>query len=317
MTSFMLSGTTASKISSHLTHLRHQMGAPAIGMVLTLVVVCDESNQYDAVRAAAEAAREHPSRILVVISRDPGEPNRLDAELRIGETTPGELILLRLYGELTGHADSVVSPLLLPDTPVVAWWPGPCPEFPSRDPIGRLTSRRITDARSAPDPVAAISQRALGYTCGDIDLAWTRLTPWRSLLAAAFDQPLGAVRHGIVEASVGNPSAPLLAAWLSERLNAPVAVGDSDGPGLTSVRLSTDDGEVSITRSDARLATLRRPGQPDRRVALARRPTSELLAEELRRLDSDEVYESAIRRLARDGVPTAREGRQPAADTAR
>ena len=39
MTSFMLSSTTASRISSHLTHLRHQMGAPAIGMVLTMDIL--------------------------------------------------------------------------------------------------------------------------------------------------------------------------------------------------------------------------------------------------------------------------------------
>ncbi|GLW08346.1 glucose-6-phosphate dehydrogenase assembly protein OpcA [Microtetraspora sp. NBRC 13810] len=299
MASFMLSGTTASKISSQLTHLRHQMGAPAIGMVLTLVVVCDESNQYDAVRAATEAAREHPSRILVAIARDPAEAIRLDAELRIGESTPGEVILLRLYGELTRHAESVVSPLLLPDTPVVAWWPGECTDRPAKDPIGLLTQRRITDARSADDPVKAIVGRARGYHPGDTDLAWTRLTPWRSLLAAAFDQPVGEVERGVVEAVPDNPSAPLLAAWLSDRLGAPVEVAESGGPGLTAVRLSTADGEIKVTRSDARLATLTRPGQPDRRVALARRPTSELLAEELRRLDPDELYETAIRHLAR------------------
>jgi glucose-6-phosphate dehydrogenase assembly protein OpcA len=298
MTSFLLSATNASKISAQLTHLRHQMGAPAIGMVLTLVVVCDESNQYDAVRAATEAAREHPSRILVVISRSTDEATRLDAELRIGESTPGEVILLRLYGELTEHADSVVSPLLLPDTPVVAWWPGDDPGSPAADPIGMLAQRRITDARAAADSVRAISGRARGYVPGDTDLAWTRLTPWRTLLAAAFDQPVGKVTGGTVHAVGGHASAPLLAAWLSERIGAPVEVDPSPGPGLTSVRLDTVDGEISVTREDARLATLTRPGQPDRRVALARRPTAELLAEELRRLDPDEIYEAAIRRLA-------------------
>ncbi|GIH94670.1 glucose-6-phosphate dehydrogenase assembly protein OpcA [Planobispora siamensis] len=301
MTSFMLSDTTASKISSQLTHLRHQMGSPAVGMVLTLVVVCDESGQYDAVRAATEAAREHPSRILVVIGRDPEEPNRLDAELRIGESTPGEVILLRLYGELTRHADSVVSPLLLTDTPVVAWWPRESPEIPAKDAIGQLALRRIIDARPASDPVKAVSGRARSYVPGDTDLAWTRLTPWRSLLAAAFDQPVGKVKKGVVEAASGNASAPLLAAWLSERLGAPVKVADSEGPGLTGVTLSTADGTIKITRSDARLATLSRPGQPDRRVALTRRTTAELLAEEMRRLDPDEVYEAAIRRIGRTG----------------
>ncbi|MCG5215054.1 glucose-6-phosphate dehydrogenase assembly protein OpcA [Streptosporangium sp. KLBMP 9127] len=302
----MLSGTNASKISSHLTHLRHQMGAPAIGMVLTLVVVCDESNQYDAVRAATEAAREHPSRILVVISRDPEEGIRLDAELRIGESTPGEVVLLRLYGELTAHADSVVSPLLLPDTPVVAWWPGDCPDSPAEDPIGVLAQRRITDARSAADSVRAITGRARGYVPGDTDLAWTRLTPWRTLLAAAFDQRVGEVTGGSVEAVSGHASAPLLAAWLSERIGAPMEVSPSAGPGLTAVRVETVDGEIAVTRSDARLATLSRPGQPDRRVALARRPTSELLSEELRRLDPDELYAAAIRWLSRTAATSSR-----------
>ncbi|MFJ2032519.1 glucose-6-phosphate dehydrogenase assembly protein OpcA [Streptosporangium sp. NPDC087985] len=299
MTSFMLSNTTASKISSQLTQLRHQMGTPAVGMVLTLVVICDESNQYDAVQAATEAARQHPSRILVVIVRDPDEPNRLDAEMRLGESTPGEVILLRLYGELTKHADSVVGPLLLTDTPVVAWWPGDCPDVPAKDSIGVLAQRRIVDARASADSVKAITSRARGYVPGDTDLAWTRLTTWRSLLAAAFDRPVGKVKRGVVEAVPGHASALLLAAWLGERLGAPIKVTESAGPGLTAVKLVTADGDISISRGDGRLATLSRPEQPDRQVALIRRQKAELLAEELRRLDPDEIYGAAIRRLAR------------------
>ncbi|WP_169945723.1 glucose-6-phosphate dehydrogenase assembly protein OpcA [Microbispora sp. H11081] len=299
MTTFNLTDTTASKISSTLTRLRHQIGAPAVGMVLTLVVVVDEAGQYDALRAATDAAREHPSRILMVISRDPAEPNRLDAEIRVGESAPGEVVLLRLYGELTEHADSVITPLLLTDTPVVVWWPGDCPDLPAKNAIGHLGSRRITDARAARDGVSAIAGRADHYVPGDTDLAWTRLTPWRSLLAAAFDQPMGKVTGGEVEAAAGNPSAPLLAAWLCDRLEVPIRVTESAGPGLTGVRLSMEDGgELTVSRGDARLATLSRPGNPDRRVALARRPTSELLAEELRRLDPDDIYAAAIRRLA-------------------
>ncbi|GAA3094934.1 MULTISPECIES: glucose-6-phosphate dehydrogenase assembly protein OpcA [Nonomuraea] len=300
MTTFMLTDTTAGKIAAQFTHLRHQMGAPAIGMVLTLVVVSEERHQYDALRAATEAAREHPSRIIVVIKREEDEPIRLDAELRIGENTPGEVVVLRLYGELTEHADSVVSPLLLPDTPVVAWWPGAAPDAPSKDAIGALAQRRITDAKGFDDGgVKSLVTRAKGYARGDTDLAWARLTPWRSLLAAAFDQPVGKVRKGVVEASAGHPSAPLLAAWLSERLGCSVRVTESAGPGLTAVRLQLAEGELSVVRTDARLATLSRPGQPDRNVALARRQTSELMAEELRRLDSDEIYEAAVKRFAR------------------
>ncbi|MEO3813609.1 glucose-6-phosphate dehydrogenase assembly protein OpcA [Sphaerisporangium sp. B11E5] len=298
MTSFLMGSTTASDISSQLTRLRHQVGAPAVGMVLTLVVVCDESRQYDAVRAASEASREHPSRILAVIPREREEPTRLDAEIRVGELTTGEVVLLRMYGELRDHADSVLSPLLLPDIPVVVWWPGEAPQSPAKDPVGAYGQRRITDARSSRDSVAAVKSRIDGYSPGDTDLAWTRITPWRSLLAAAFDLPVGRVADGFVEAEPDHPSAALLAAWLSERLDAPIAVHESKGPGLTAVRLHTaDGGEVRIERHDSRTATLSRPGQPDRHVALARRPTSDLLAEELRRLDPDQIYERAIKQV--------------------
>ncbi|WP_214414553.1 glucose-6-phosphate dehydrogenase assembly protein OpcA [Sphaerisporangium fuscum] len=299
MTSFLMGSTTASDIAAQLTRLRHQVGAPAVGMVITLVVVCDESHQYDAVRAASEASREHPSRILAVIPREREEPTRLDAEIRVGELTTGEVVLLRLYGELRDHADSVLSPLLLTDIPVVVWWPGDAPTSPGNDPVGAFGHRRITDARSSRDPVAAIKDRLRGYTPGDTDLAWTRITPWRSLLAAAFDQPIGKVRDGVVEGEPNHPSAALLAEWLSQKLDAPVKVAESSGPGLTAVRLRVDDGEVAVERQDSRTATLLRPGQPNRQVALARRPTSDLLAEELRRLDPDEVYAETLNGIAR------------------
>src|ERR1035437_3098112 len=62
--------------------------------------------QYAAVRAASQAGREHPSRVLAVITRKPKAESRLDAEIRVGETGPGETILLRMYGALRPHADS-------------------------------------------------------------------------------------------------------------------------------------------------------------------------------------------------------------------
>ena len=130
-----LTETTTGAIASALQQARQRLGGPASGMVLTLVIVTDETSQYDAVRAANEAAREHPCRVLVVITRRPTAASRLDAEIRVGETSPGETLLLRMYGPLGQHADSVVAPLLLPDTPVVTWWPGNPPAVPASDPI--------------------------------------------------------------------------------------------------------------------------------------------------------------------------------------
>ena len=140
-----LTDTTTSAIHDALRQARLRLGGVASGMVLTLVIVTDEGAQYDAVRAASAAGRQHPCRILVVIIRRPEQRSRLDAEIRVGETSPGETVLLRMYGPLGQHADSVVAPLLLPDTPVVTWWPDIVPPIPAQDPIGALAQRRIAD----------------------------------------------------------------------------------------------------------------------------------------------------------------------------
>ncbi|MGH3240791.1 MAG: glucose-6-phosphate dehydrogenase assembly protein OpcA, partial [Spirillospora sp.] len=226
-----LTGTTTRKIQDALTQSRHLMGGPAVGMVLTLIIVTDESAQYDAVRAATEAAREHPCRVLTVISRDPrGSSSRLDAEIRMGETGPGETVLLRMYGPLAEHADSVVVPLLMPDTPVVTWWPGgKVPKVPARDPLGKLAQRRVTDSYAARDRLGTLAQLASAYRPGDTDFTWTRLTNWRSLLAAALDQDHDEVVSGAVMAEPDSPSAELLAAWLSIRLGVPMDRAVSEG----------------------------------------------------------------------------------------
>ena len=142
-----LTDTTASKINKALVQGRRAIGTPAVGMVLTLVVVTDEENAYDALKAANDASREHPSRTLVVIKRVSRSPrgrtqSRLDAEVRLGaDAGSGETVILRLYGEVSDHAQSVVLPLLLPDAPVVVWWSVDAPRDPAGDPLGALGQR--------------------------------------------------------------------------------------------------------------------------------------------------------------------------------
>lgn len=55
-----LTDTTASKINKALVRGRRAIGTPAVGMVLTMVIVTDEENAYDALKAAEEASHEHP-----------------------------------------------------------------------------------------------------------------------------------------------------------------------------------------------------------------------------------------------------------------
>ncbi|MEU1475190.1 glucose-6-phosphate dehydrogenase assembly protein OpcA [Streptomyces sp. NPDC001668] len=304
-----LTDTTASKINKALVQGRRAIGTPAVGMVLTMVIVTDEENAYDAIKAAEEASHEHPSRTLVVIKRHARTArdrmaSKLDAEVRVGaDAGTGETVILRTYGEVSDHADSVVLPLLLPDAPVVVWWPVDAPENPAKDPLGALAQRRITDLYAVENPLDVLAARVRSYAPGDTDLAWTRLTPWRSMLAAALDQARAEIISGAVEAEADNPAAELLARWLEARLKVKIDRVVTAGPVVTAVRLGTANGEIVIDRPEGPLATLSLPGQPSRTLALKVRTTSELIAEELRRLDADEMYAVALRGEATKETP--------------
>ncbi len=295
-----LEDTNSSAIAGEFLRQRRNAGSPAMGMVLTLVIVADEEDASEAMAVARAASREHPARILGVVIGDGRGGPRVDAQVRIGSGATGERALIRLSGAVTKHPDSVVLPLLLPDSPVVVWWPGRAPDDPADDALGRLAQRRITDAAAVPSRKAqAMLTQCRAYAPGNTDLAWTRITQWRAVLAAALDQIRAKVTGVCVTAERISPSADLLSAWLVDRLGVPAERRVSEGPGITEAVLQTREGDISLVRYDGRLATLSSPGQPDRPVALKRRDLDELLTEELRRLDPDEVYEDTVKRLVK------------------
>src|SRR5690606_27069871 len=235
--------TSSSEVAKALTRGRAQAGSPAMDMVLTLIIVTDDDSVAEAMQAANVLQHEHPSRVLGVILGDGRGKPRLTARVRVGAGSPGESVLLRMSGPLVKHAESAVLPLLLPDSPVVAWWPGIGPPVPSEDPIGRLARRRLTDAERTPEPAKWLRRLAPGYSPGDTDLAWTRLTLWRALLAAALDQTTGEATGGRIQADDINPVAVMLRAWLEDRLGVPIEfVDDDSGPQVQRVTLFTDVG---------------------------------------------------------------------------
>lgn len=187
----------------------------------------------------------------------------------------------------------MVLPLLLSDTPVVAWWPAAHPVKPSDDALGRLATRRIIDTASDHRPLVALATMKDNLVSGDTDLSWTRLTPWRSALAAVLDQPYDNITRASVRAQ-NNPSAPLLRTWLQWRLGVPVAYHRSKGPGINEVVLHTEAGDVTISRHDGTMAQVERLGTAVKELYLPRRGLQELITEELRRLDPDEPYEQTM-----------------------
>lgn len=290
-----LKDTSARDIQDAVLHARHNLGT-ASGMVFTLVVAAD-LHDYDAVLdACVMAGREHPSRILLV-TNGMARADRLDAEVHVGEDVPGEIVALRFHGVLAEHRETVLLPLLLPDSPTVVWWPGSSPASLVDDPVGRLGQRRITDAMGVARPLEALEIRAANLAPGDTDLTWTRLTPWRALLTASLDQYPAAVVRVLVTAAANNAAGMLLAAWLESRLHCPVELEASEGPGITAVRMTTTGGDISITRTDGRMAVFEAPKTPQRTVALRRRNINQLITEELRRMDPDEVLAAAMETL--------------------
>src|SRR5690349_20077956 len=133
--------TTTTAVNKKLDSLREEAGIVTMGRVLTLIIAPDsDAVLEESIEAANDASHEHPSRIIVTMRGDPyADKPRLDAEIRVGrDAGAGEVVILRLSGALSGHANSVVVPFLLPDIPVVAWWPDIAPVAPAQDPLGKL-----------------------------------------------------------------------------------------------------------------------------------------------------------------------------------
>lgn len=305
--------TSTSQVNRKLVQLREEGGAVALGRVLTFVVMTDDSTDTEEIIESANAAsRQHPCRVIVLVAGARQAALRLDAQIRVGgDAGASEVIVLRGYGQLASSkaGAGVTVPMLLPDAPVVVWWPGVAPTNPAQHPVGRLAGRRITDAAAEKSPIKALEARAANYAPGDTDLAWTRLTLWRALLAASLDQPpYDEITSVVVDGEPDSASTDLLAGWLASRLSVPVkrtklgAVG-----GMHSVRLVRRSGPIELVRPDGKIGSLTQPGQPERRVTLMRRPIRDCLSEELSRLDADETYRAALQ-----GLGDITRGRAPA-----
>jgi glucose-6-phosphate dehydrogenase assembly protein OpcA len=294
--------TTVSRVSKALVRIREEGGAVALGRVLTLIIVTNFKGIEPAIKAANEASREHPCRILVLADDNGASKKaaRLDAQIRVGgDAGASEVIVLRAHGEAASDQQGLVTGLLLPDAPVVAWWPNEAPAVASQSPIGRIATRRITDAASQADPHAYLRRLSKTYAPGDSDFAWTRLTLWRAQLAAILDQPpYDPVLAVEVTGAVDSPSTDLLAAWLELQLKVKVTrIRTSRGKlvsGIRGVKLMRKSGNIEIVRNQPDVATLIQPTQPTREITLPRRSQRDCLSEDLRRLDPDDTFGRVI-----------------------
>lgn len=333
-----LPNTRTREISRKIDELHEERGEAALGRVLTLLIATDEGELEHALEVANAASREHPCRVIAIVPQsgkaakaaakasesasaavdgdssavDPtggmaadlaseAGASNLDAEVRFGaDAGAGEIIVLRPRAGLVHHPDTLVIPLLVPDAPVVAWWPTEAPANLSRNLLGQMASSRITDAMRSSNPLRTIEDRRRNFTPENIDLSWTRLTVWRAMLATMLDQP---PHLPIISIKVCGPKGflpmELLAAWLRLKLGVSVALEDVPGAkAVTGVYLERRDGMLSLERpsADEGVAVISMPGQAPQTISVPARTLEECLSEELRRLDPDEVYAEVITR---------------------
>lgn len=310
---FELPDTTTHQISKTLSRLRESGTQVTTGRVLTLIVVTNSESDVAAITESTnEASREHPSRVLILVVGDKAAETKVDAEVRIGgDAGASEMIIIHLNGPVADNLQSVVTPLLLPDTPIVAWWPGQSPEDPSKDPIGKIAHRRITDALY--DRETALQDRIENYRPGDTDMTWARITQWRGLVASSLDHPPhGEVTAVRVRGSSTSTSVDLAAGWLARRLNVPVirectdsptvACDEAGTPLLSVERLEIEraTGSIVISIQDAHTLRVEMPekGAAPALVAIGRRSEADCLAEELRHMDPDLGYQHALSGLS-------------------
>ena len=289
-----MKNTETREISAKIDELHEERGEAALGRVLTLLISTNEASLEHDLEVANSASREHPCRVIAIAPNsrkmdadtDDGQPHTfLDAEVRFGsDAGAGEIIVLRPLGGLVYHADTLVIPLLVPDAPVVAWWPNEAPANLSTDLLGSMARSRITDAMHSSNPRRTMDDLRRNWSSKNVDMSWTRLTVWRAMLASMLDQP---------------PYLPmdLLAAWLRLRLNVPVVVEDDpNATAVTGVYLSRSDGVMSLERpsTDDGIAVLNVPGQSPQTISVPARTLEECLSEELGRLYPDEIYAEVV-----------------------
>ena len=250
-----LQDTETREISAKIDELHEERGEAALGRVLTLLISTNEAELEHDLEVANNASREHPCRVIAVapssrkISPEEEHPTFLDAEIRFGsDAGAGEIIVLRPRGGLVRHADTLVIPLLVPDAPVVAWWPNEAPANLSKDLLGSMASSRITDAMHSSNPRRTMDDLRRNRSAKDVDMSWTRLTVWRAMIASMLDQPPHLpVSNVRVTGQKDYLPLDLLAAWLRLRLNVPVMIEeDPNATAVTGVYLTRGDGVLSL-----------------------------------------------------------------------
>lgn len=170
---------------------------------INLICIADDTDQAERIRnTVTRLAEFFPSRTLVLVRKPPPTLERgLAINVEVEEfpakhrQTPirFETITVAVAGREELLA-SVAAPILLPELPDFVWYPsGTFVGSPLLEEVLDFTDRLIVDTANVKDPSGAMRYLA-GLDSGPgegklhlSDIAWTRLMPWRQMIAQFFD----------------------------------------------------------------------------------------------------------------------------------
>ena len=288
---------------------------------MTLIVAVDNSADAAAAESTlAELMHEHPSRAIVLKLLE-AEREILDARVFAQCWMPfgGRQQICCEQIEIAASCDRMAGVILVvlgitvPDLPVVLWSRSArilqLPEFHQLLP---LVHKVIADSAELGSPSEAL-RRVQELQTGRrhvADLAWTRLTRWRELIANAFEEPgrlaklPETARIKIFHAGEKTPSAAYyLGAWLLSALAGPekraieFRPAEGGGDAIKGVELSAPNWTASFRLSDS--SAMIDFGGAQSKVMLSGLSEYTLLREELAILEKDPVFERALEAAVR------------------
>jgi hypothetical protein len=275
---------------------------------MTLLVLCAEKDDAQAIgETIARLMPQHPSRAIVVrVAASPAAPiqARVFAQCwkPFGERRHICAEEVEIISAESALAD--VAPLLVPlpvaDLPVVLW----CRDVhlldvPGFAGIARLANRIIFNQA----PIERV-QRILAQGQSAGDLAWTRLTHWRQLIARIFtNRGLGSVPgFSTVRVRWPAPAGHYLAAWLEDSLRRagadPKVEVEVAAHGERRAELAAPDLRVVVSQCADRCAEIR-INDVVNQTTLPDLDEYSLMREELAISGRDPVFERVLPTAAR------------------
>jgi glucose-6-phosphate dehydrogenase assembly protein OpcA len=274
---------------------------------MTLMVFVDEeADSMTLSETLVRIMRAHPSRAIVVRLREEAGTlqSRVFAQcwLPFGQHQQicCEQVELSVSLDRLEDIPSIVAPLAAPDVPRVVWFRSSrIASAPDLGEILALGDKMIVDSARAGAPAFA-DLRVLanaGYIVGD--LAWTRLTKLRQLIAQLLDQrDLKSIREVSIEFSTGEagPEVRYIQAWLRTAMVSAAVnlrrVDPAGAPKRQTIRIEPDIRvRVEENCAEYEAGSLRQRGN------LPATSESDLLSEELNIMTHDRTYERALQRM--------------------